>query len=276
MAQSADGLAAPAGERPPRAAPPDLVLLRDGGMLRGTIIESRPRRGVVIQLATGEIERVPADQIRFAGRAADAPRADSAETARPEPRRPRRRRRRRREDVDLVEDGVRVRFLSDERLTLHLQTSSATASARPVGGSIDTHTMRAQYFGRICTAPCIMTIDPGVHSFAVTHMNGSEQVLRPLDVERRGTLRARWVYNDDVRVGGGFITVLGLLSAVGMGALGIFSPTHSTFSRQGWNVLFTTTAALNALLVFVAGLPMLFAGDGAVLSYEPADRRRER
>lgn len=47
--------------------------MNDGGMLRGTIVESEPGRYVVISLPTGETRRVAWREVRYAGPAARAP-----------------------------------------------------------------------------------------------------------------------------------------------------------------------------------------------------------
>lgn len=54
-------------------APPDVVRLRDGGMLRGTIAEHEPESHVSIVLPTGEVRRVPASEVLWAGPADEMP-----------------------------------------------------------------------------------------------------------------------------------------------------------------------------------------------------------
>lgn len=44
---------------PPPAPPPDVVRLKNGGILRGTILELTPDAPIVVQLPTGEIRRIP-------------------------------------------------------------------------------------------------------------------------------------------------------------------------------------------------------------------------
>jgi hypothetical protein len=75
----AQGAAAAA---PPSApvTPPDLVLKRDGSMLRGTIIEKVAGQYVSIQLVDGQTRRVPMSEVRYAGIANQAPTDAGAET----------------------------------------------------------------------------------------------------------------------------------------------------------------------------------------------------
>ena len=54
-------------------ASPDLLVLKDGSLVRGTITEYVPEMGVTMQLPTGEFWTLDLDQVRYAGPAKDAP-----------------------------------------------------------------------------------------------------------------------------------------------------------------------------------------------------------
>src|SRR5258706_12993919 len=58
-------LALPTGAQ--AQTPPDQVMLTNGGMLRGTIIENMPGDHVTIQLPTGETRRFAAAEVQSAG-----------------------------------------------------------------------------------------------------------------------------------------------------------------------------------------------------------------
>lgn len=60
--------AAPAA---PAAIPPDVVLQKDGGMLRGTISELIPGDVVVITLSSGEQRRIAMANVEYAGPASE-------------------------------------------------------------------------------------------------------------------------------------------------------------------------------------------------------------
>src|SRR5689334_10616230 len=47
--------------------PPDLVRTKDGGMLRGTIVEKVPNDHVEIQLANGQTRTVKMSEVEYAG-----------------------------------------------------------------------------------------------------------------------------------------------------------------------------------------------------------------
>jgi hypothetical protein len=96
-----------------RGLPPDLVLTRDGGMIRGTILRSQPGQFVDVQLPTGELERVAWSDVRFAGRAEEAP--SDEPVARDAPR--------------SSSGSLPIRFVANGRITLHRVSASATMQA---------------------------------------------------------------------------------------------------------------------------------------------------
>jgi len=52
---------------PPASPPKDIVRLRSGGIVRGTIVESVPGDAVKIQLVTGEVRMIPYGETTYAG-----------------------------------------------------------------------------------------------------------------------------------------------------------------------------------------------------------------
>src|SRR5688572_540615 len=53
--------------------PPDIVRLRNGGMLRGTIVELKPGETVEILLLNGETRKIPMADVEYAGPAETPP-----------------------------------------------------------------------------------------------------------------------------------------------------------------------------------------------------------
>ena len=47
--------------------PPDVVRLKNGGMVRGTILEAIPGEAVRVQLSDGNVREFPADTVDYAG-----------------------------------------------------------------------------------------------------------------------------------------------------------------------------------------------------------------
>ncbi|HEY4103317.1 MAG TPA: hypothetical protein VGM44_05470, partial [Polyangiaceae bacterium] len=72
-ARAQDAPPAPTAAPAPAAAAPDLVRLKDGSMLRGTIAELKPNDFVTIVLITGETRKIPFANVDYAGSASGAP-----------------------------------------------------------------------------------------------------------------------------------------------------------------------------------------------------------
>lgn len=53
------------------AAMPDIVVLKDGSMLRGTIVELDKQKEVTIQLPTGKTRTIAMSEVTYAGAEAD-------------------------------------------------------------------------------------------------------------------------------------------------------------------------------------------------------------
>lgn len=223
--------------------PPDVVLLRDGGMLRGTIVRSDPGGEVEIVLVTGDMHRVGWGEVRSAGRAEDAPLSPQAGGAR-EP---------------LGRRTVRLRFEANARLTLHRVGGTATMTAshgwRTVHG-------RADYFERECTSPCELELDPGVHHFGLSIGGSSPVHTGALDITGPGTLRGAHVDNAGIRAVGGVIMALGLAAAAVIVPLSITSSGFGT--DMGW---FITGCAAGGVGLLV-GIPMLATHSGVTLRFE--------
>jgi hypothetical protein len=141
---------------------PDLVRLNDGKMVRGLIVELSPNDYVIVQTATGELQRYSMDDVDYAGPAASAPPPRVKGTAAPggggAP------------APETSEGSLRIRVTSDQPgLTLHRRTGGAYGRRYGQPGS---HSFVIRAYGRLCTAPCEFSIDPGVYGFAIEDVRG--------------------------------------------------------------------------------------------------------
>lgn len=84
LAQEPPPATAPAPASAPSAAAPDIVMLRSGGLVRGTISELEPGVKVVILTMTGEEKTFPMSDVRYAGAASEAPRSKPAASVAPD------------------------------------------------------------------------------------------------------------------------------------------------------------------------------------------------
>lgn len=64
---------------------PDLVVLRNGGMMRGSIVELVPGDHVLIQLPNGEERRIDMSEVEYAGRAEELRQKQETPTKQPNP-----------------------------------------------------------------------------------------------------------------------------------------------------------------------------------------------
>ncbi|MEM1414543.1 MAG: hypothetical protein AAGH15_06570 [Myxococcota bacterium] len=220
-----------------QAAPPDIVRLQSGGLLRGTIVESVPGEKVVIQLVTGELREIPASEVVYAGPAAEEPPASTAVFPRsgdtPPPPVP-----------SAVAPGptsanANVRLESDvPGYTLHLRTGVSQA------GNVIIVGMR-----RVCTAPCAGEVPPGRWPSFVDFGDGRYRNAGMVDfspgtyrIERRSRFRLRLITS----------IVMGVAAVAGIGMLAV------GFANQSNSDSFDEIGTIDPLTI--AGASVLSAG----------------
>jgi hypothetical protein len=251
--------ASPAAPAPPAAPPataPDLVMLKDGGMVRGTISEMSPGEAVTIITIGGVTKRIPMSDVSYAGLADRAPKAGEAPAAiTPDAPRP---------FITVQGKAVPFKFVShDQNLTLHLKTGEAEAvtwMGTPTGIS-------AVAFTPICSAPCDATLPAGAHQLALSQNSGrpvatpdlltlrEPSILEGSYVSRQGTRTAGWV----IIIGGGIAGLL--LVATGFHSTTTTCPiqdttcvpeTNTDFSNVYLGMGITAASGLIGLLLTMA------------------------
>jgi len=155
---------APASSTPPApAAMPDIVVLKDGSMLRGTIVELDKQKEVTIQLPTGKTRTIAMNEVTYAGAEADKPKAEAPklQPAQSSPQ-------------GGTADGTVRPFVTVQGKPATLQLSANVPggtyhlkSATAVAGGVT-----ASGYQVICTAPCTATIPAGTHQLAVSEGKG--------------------------------------------------------------------------------------------------------
>jgi hypothetical protein len=176
------------------APPPDIVRTRDGGVLRGTIIESVPNERIEIMLPNGQSRTVMMAAVEFAGPAHRDPQAVAAPVAPlPTP----------------VREMARLELEADRPgVTFHRHVGSSQGYVRRSGRVV------LDNFEQLCTAPCTAEVPAGTHRLAVS-TRGSKRVLpTPKEMVLNGDMAvdARIKSNAGVRATG---VVLMLASLVG-------------------------------------------------------------
>jgi len=192
------------------SSPPDIVVMKDGGILRGTIAEMKPGDTVVIVLITGENRTIQMKNVEYAGPVAERPLKAAAPSSP--------------QTVKVVDatssqpSGGEARPLvtvhaaeapftftaRPDGVTLHLQSGMATARLA-TGSEALGSAFVAKSYTPICAAPCQATLPMGTHTLALSQgkhvpIEAQEQVrlTGPSKVEglyksNQGVRTAGWI-----------------------------------------------------------------------------------
>lgn len=211
MAWARPASAEPAAAPPTAPSVPDIVVLNDGSMFRGTISEKTAEH-VEILLVSGKLRTFAISEVRFAGPSSNyeaiPPKPDSESGAAPDSKP--------QKGPDVV-PMVTVRA-QEARLSLRsmppevtFYRRSATAEAI-LGGGSNTAVARAVGYDEMCTAPCEVAMPAGRHQLALS-FDGGTPVNAPsvLVVGGNSTLNARYESHQGTRTVG---TVVGLASLI--------------------------------------------------------------
>jgi len=180
----------PSATAPVLTGAPDIVRMKDGGMLRGTIAESKAGQFVTIVLITGEARKIPAADYLYAGPVdapssvpAPAPAAAVAAVPAPNPNDSRR------PLVTVEGPEARIQFESTPAsVTLHRRSSSAGLAGMRGGFMISG-------YDEICTAPCRVSLPAGTYTFAGSKPRGRAVEADPVTLPS-GTSILHATYHD--------------------------------------------------------------------------------
>lgn len=208
-----------AAPRPARAQSPqaaqDVVMLRNGGLLRGTISEYAPGSHVVLVTVAGETRRINASEVKYAGPAANAPGAGRGGGGARGP-----------GGVTVNAPEAAVQLRSDQgEVTFHVRTGESTGSAVTTGfgmgygyrgaammPSTAFTSVHGRSYGRICTAPCEATLPAGSYPMALSRGNNSpveaEELVR---VDGPSTLQGTYTSYAALRTAGVVTSVASVL-----------------------------------------------------------------
>lgn len=216
---------APAANPPPAAAPADLVRLKSGGLLRGTISELVPGDTVTIVTVSGQTRTFPMAEVEYAGPANEAPTKAAPSSTPPASTEAEPTDGKVKPYVTVNAANARLHLESTPPgLTFHRQSGSAISeSYSRYGGVVTT----AQGYDRLCTTPCDITIPAGTESLAlsvpgkepvdaepVTFPAGQSRVVGALE-SRQGTRVAGYLVGTVGIVGGLALTLVGALKGTG-------------------------------------------------------------
>lgn len=257
---------------PPTAAPMDVVMTTDGGMVRGTIIESVPGQYVVITLPTGETRRIEGTRVRYAGPASGAPQSVAAPAATYAPTYPP-------APAAIAPPAsdprrVSIRFRSAQTgVTVHRVTGTATAtmsggiSGPGVVGSFS-GVARGHSFARLCTAPCEMSLDAGEYQLALS-AGGLEVPAQALVLDRDGTVTAEYWDNSGTRVAGWLTFFGGLIGGLALATVPMLVSLNSSGGLNDgvvWPTLIGGTVMMG--IGVIVGLFLKDVSDGALVRFD--------
>jgi hypothetical protein len=202
---------APVGGAPapsPQSQAKDVVRLKNGGLLRGSIAELVPGEFVVIVLITGETRRVPAAEFDYAGpdrepeeQSEEEEEEEEKEEAeeeveQPAPRRP---------------SGKIVRSMDHRPMEEMVSVKSARGEVKvyvraPAAGS-------GKRFAELCKTPCDVYLEPGEYEMALSELDSSEPVeaRERVRIEGSENLEASYESRASTRAAGVVILLLGTL-----------------------------------------------------------------
>lgn len=214
------------------AAMPDIVVLKDGSMLRGTIVELDKQKEVTIQLPTGKTRTIAMSEVTYAGAEADRPKA---EAPKPQPVQS--------SPQGGTADGTARPFVTVQgkpamlqltanipEATFHLKTSTAVVVAGGRSGV-------GVGYEVICTAPCTATLPTGTHQLAVSRRDGIPTSDTLVPVAGDSLVLAKHVSNAGYRIAALVVAGAGLVGGAALAFKEEEDPTSMTNMYAGLGVI---------------------------------------
>lgn len=191
---AAQGAPAPAG------GASDIVRLKDGTVLRGTISELVPGRYVEIVIASGRTRRIPMQRVAYAGPIANDPSMSAPPGAGPAPG----------AAVTMNAPPVRLQLTADKPgIEFHRKVGMDQGYANYRGG-MGRVSMLANRYQLICAAPCSVSVPAGTHTLALAK-DGAPIAAEPVYVDGDGKLQGEYTSYKGARIAGTVISVVGAL-----------------------------------------------------------------
>ena len=251
---------------PPSPTPraDDIVILKNGTMLRGTVTEAIPGRSVRILLVSGETRVVDGREISYVGPASAMPPAGGAPPAGPPP-----------PSALIGVDARRVHLRLEAAkgdITFYVRD---TAYASPPGESRTV----SQAYRRVCMAPCEASLPSGSYVMALSKGTGEPvDVDDPVTLSGDSTLQGQHTSYLAMRVVGTIITIGSVVGGLALIVSGLL-PTKEDCETVNQQQQCTNTMDVNTDLV-IGGSVLLVGGiivgqlmhgksDGATITLVP-------
>jgi hypothetical protein len=248
-----------------QGAPPDIVRTRDGGMLRGTIIEKIPGDRVDIQLPNGQTRTVKMGEVEYAG-----PASGDLATPPPPP-----------APIAMASNAAaieaptaRLQLKSDQRGLTYYRKMGAGHSdgggwvhgknGGPVSLSFDTAN-----FERLCTAPCSVEVPQGTYKLGLSLNDGAVVSADALDLRGKLQLDGHYESNSGIRRAGWVVGIASILvgTVLALSSSNDCDPSSTVYCSS------TRPYLVPGLLVMgvggTLGLLMTFVGDDVTIRATP-------
>ncbi len=247
--------------------PPDLVVMKSGGMLRGTISEMDPQGNVVIELSSGEKRSIAMSEVQYAGPAAaaaapaapaaPAPAASAPYSPPPAgPQGPHQGSYGGTQPLVTVH-GVEARLqLRGDGVTFHRNAGSGTGTGYANGRAVAVQTT---VYSSMCTAPCEVSMPRGKYTLALSS-DGVPVEAEPVSIDGDGTLQGKYSSKAGLRVAGWVVVVGGMAGGFAIAFTGGDEDLDTT------RLLLGTGVAVTAVLV---GLILANTPDDAEIRFIP-------
>lgn len=252
-----------AREQTPATAPAtpgdDMILLKDGSMVRGTIEEIVASDRVVIMTRSGERRTYSMSEVTYAGPASSAPTAAPPSTPAPTPAPAPAAPERPRELVTVIGREARLQLRANKP-TVTFHRKSATAMS-------NTYTnIRATGWDVMCTAPCEVSMPEGTYSLAISEGDEAPGEAAPVTIppgvsmvygeyENNSGLRTAVAVGGWVLAGAGvFVAIKSVNNKEEEECVGDYCQTHEAFDSS----------------LFIVGAAMMLVGAGVATFGPPA------
>lgn len=177
----------------------DVVRLKNGSMLRGTVIELIQGESVTLLLPSGQTRQFRLAEVEYAGPVVGAPLigagSNAAQTAPAPPASP---------APAVVPDAPPVHLASDQPLNFGIQTATAEAALDGWRGNL-----RINHFDNLCTSPCDVRLPRGNYRFSITHDGKTISTAREVSVAPGDTVHGKYESFHGTRVAGVVIMAAG-------------------------------------------------------------------
>jgi hypothetical protein len=247
--------------------PPDIVRLRDGGLVRGTISEYHPGEYVVIVLQNGEERRFEASVIESAGPASEEQPPAPPPPALPSP------------PINVVVQPAppptaTVRFVSEQpglRIFRLVGISQHLGFSHSRFGST-VHLVQRPIHEHVCDAPCEAVFALGVAGLGVST---GGRVMTPDDprigIAGPTRVNVRWNNRETVRVIGAIVALAGGLlgAAVAIGGIEGFWDDVGRFRATDEPLALAISGGVLMATSLVVGFSLAFWWDGYRLEQDP-------